>query len=170
MSELIKVENVETTGWQGALRGMRNPMESWDKSDTTFDLHRGLDNILSIIPDVGPNDLDLMMRLVKAGSDHRKFIRQIGISMDLSCAWGIWKEYATYKVGTVENSTSQMHKLGSRKLTKDDFAIEDWKYSHDSLLKLINSELTDWQALKNSEAHPDIIKNACRTMISLVPA
>jgi len=174
MNELIKLEHVSTFNWSGALRGMRNPLESWDKADTTFgmyDVEDGPGKSRQIeAPIIGEKDMDLAMRLTRAGSDHRKFLRQIFISFDLSCAWGIWKEYATYKVGTVENSTSQVHKLGSRLLISDDFAIENWDTDHSYMLKMINERVGLYQELKSSGfATADEIKKAWRNMLSVIP-
>jgi hypothetical protein len=173
---LIKLEFVETFNWKGALRGMRNPLESWDLSDSEFKAVTYSDcNFISssrIEPLIGEKDYDLCKRLIKAGSDHRKFLRQISISFDLTCAWGIWKEYATYKVGTVENSTSQMHKLGSRELNKDDFSIDTWDDVTKGMLKDINARITCWKVMRdNPDTYsPDTIKQAWRDMIQIIPA
>ncbi len=174
MSNLITLEHVATGNWAGALRGMRNPLESWDKSDSNFSakILSDSDYRQSVIEDpvIGPNDMDLAMRLTRAGSDHRKFLRQIFISFDLSCAWGIWKEYATYKVGTVENSTSQMHKLGGRSLTKEDFAVENWDAGHENMLCMINRRVELYQDMKGIGADDGEIKEAWRNMLSVIPA
>jgi len=111
---LIKVENIEVFNFEGALRGMRNPLESWEKSDSYYDK-----NNTYII---GEKDMALALKLVKAGNEHAKFMRQIFVSMDITAPDYWWKEYATYKIGTVENSTSTMHKLTSRLLTENDFS------------------------------------------------
>jgi len=142
---------------------MRNPLESWHKADTEF-THNG--------PIIGPNDMDLAMRLTRAGSDHRKFLRQIIISFDVSMAWGIWKEYATYKVGTVENSTSQMHKLGGRLLEREDFAVENWDAGHENMLLMINKRVGVYQKMKNNHElySADETKEAWRNMLSIIPA
>jgi len=169
MIELVKLENVDTMNWRCALRGMRNPLESWDKSDTTFMYLAEFNNEY---PTIGENDLNLCMRLIKAGSDHRKFLRQIFISFDLTAPESFWREYATYKVGTVENSTSQMHKLGSRELTNDDFSIDTWDYGTDAMLDTINDRMTYWQKLKNNPDlyHKEAIKQAWRDMIQVIPS
>lgn len=114
---MIKIENVETYGWGAAIRGMRNPMNSWDKSDSYLDY----ENFEYI---AGKNDLALMRKLVKAGSDHSKFLRMITVTMDITAPLYWWKEFDTYKVGTVANSCSTMHKLHERDLTIDDFSHE----------------------------------------------
>lgn len=175
MQELVKLEYVTTHNWAGALRGMRNPLESWAKSDSEFeiDILKDQNNREYPVeaPLIGPNDMDLAMRLIKAGPDHRKFLRQIFISCDLSIAWGIWKEYATYKVGTVENSTSQMHKLGSRLLTMDDFAIEEWSHSDKNMLELINGRIRHWQEVKaDPRCMDEDVKLAWRDMLKWIPA
>lgn len=112
---MIKVENIYVYNFFNALRGARNPLESWDKADSTFDKNGNLIKL-------GENDRKLAMNLIKAGSDERKFLRQIFISMDINAPLYWWKEMDTYKVGTVANSTSTMHKLGSRLLTPQDFS------------------------------------------------
>ena len=115
---MIKVENLEVLNFEGALRGMRNPLESWDKSDSYYDKETGKYVI-------GPKDLDLALKLTKSGSDHSKFLRQIFVSMDITAPMSWWWDFDTYKVATVRNSTSRMHKLGSRLLTFDDFSLDD---------------------------------------------
>ena len=113
---MIKVENIYTCGWEAALRGMRNPMNSWRFSDSTF----GTNNV-----SIGPADLALMMRLAKAGTDHRKYMRMIHIQMDVTAPLYWWKDYDTYKVATTANGCSTMHKLHAKDLTLDDFSIVD---------------------------------------------
>ena len=115
---MIKVENLEVLNFEGALRGMRNPLESWNKSDSYYDKETGKYVI-------GPKDLELALKLTKAGSDHSKFLRQIFVSMDITAPMSWWWDFDTYKVATVRNSTSRMHKLGSRLLTFDDFSLDD---------------------------------------------
>lgn len=113
----IAIENVETYGWEAAIRGMRNPMNSWDKSDS------GVSVSGEYV--VEPNDLDLMKRLVKAGTDHSKFMRMIGVSLDITAPLYWWKEFDTYKVGTVANSCSTMHKIHSKPIELSDFSVDD---------------------------------------------
>lgn len=117
---MIKVEHIEVFNWEGAIRGMRNPLNSWDKSDSKpyADEH---DRILYHI---GENDLALMRKLCRAGSDHRKFLRQILVSMDITAPLYWWKEFDTYKVGTVANSCSTMHKIHAAPFTRADFSCE----------------------------------------------
>ena len=112
---MIKVEHIETWGFEHAIRGMRNPMNSWDKSDS-FEDENG-----EFI--VGENDLDLMKRLYNGGTEHRKYMRQIFVSMDITAPLYWWKEFDTYKVG-VANSCSTMHKIHAKEFTLDDFSHE----------------------------------------------
>ena len=123
---MIKLEKETVYGWEAAIRGMRNPMNSWDKSDsfkqTQKDIGEGL--IEYCVSGIGPNDLDLMKRLVKAGPDHSKFMRMIGVFVDIVAPLYWWKEFDTYKVGTVANSCSTMHKIHSQEFTLDDFSHE----------------------------------------------
>ena len=138
---MLKIKNTEVTGWEAAIRGMRNPMNSWKKSDSRscgtcgdcdicidydncpFD-HDGHKFV------IGPNDLDLMTRLRNAGTDHRKFMRMIIVYLDITAPLYWWKEFDTYKVGTVANSCSTMHKIHDKEFTLDDFSCEhliyDW--------------------------------------------
>ena len=115
---MLKVENSRTFNWEGALRGMRNPMNSWAKSDSTFDENGNFINI-------GENDLRLMKTLFKAGTEHRKYLRQIFVSMDITAPFYFWKDMSTYKIGVTSNSCSTMHKLTSKPITLDDFSIDN---------------------------------------------
>ena len=140
---MLKIENFEVLGWGHAIRGMRNPMNSWEKSDSNFfdDSEGHVCNIcqghgsMSLI-EIGPNDYDLMTRLRNAGTDHRKFMRMIEVYVDITAPLHWWKEYDTYKVGTVANSCSTMHKIAAKEFTLDDF-------SHEHLGVLIPAELND---------------------------
>lgn len=120
---MIKIENVEVMGWEAAIRGMRNPKNSWEKSDSCFcrDEPRCEGNCSMHI---GPDDLDLMTRLRNAGTDHRKFMRMIAVYLDITAPLYWWKEFDTYKVSTVANSCSTMHKIAAKKFTLDDFSHE----------------------------------------------
>ena len=129
---MIKFENTEVHGWEAAIRGMRNPMNSWAKSDSDF--HREPINyfdendmpctdLRSFV--LGQNDLDLMMRLRDAGTDHRKFMRMIVVYVDITAPLYWWKEFDTYKVGTVANSCSTMHKIAEK-----EFELSDFSYEH----------------------------------------
>lgn len=128
---MLKVENVEVLGWEAAIRGMRNPMNSWEKSDSHYECHEHdklSDDCQKVylldeyIP--GPNDLNLMTRLRNAGTDHRKFMRMITVYLDITAPLYWWKEFDTYKVGTVANSCSTMHKIAAKEFTLDDFSHE----------------------------------------------
>lgn len=110
---MLSIENTQIYGWEAAIRGMRNPKNSWAKSDT-----------VPGTPRVGPNDLKLMRTLAKAGPDHGKFLRMITVTMDITAPLYWYKEFDTYKIGTVANSCSTMHKIHSRDLTVDDFSSE----------------------------------------------
>ena len=114
---MIKVENTEVFGWEAAIRGMRNPLDSWAKSDSYRD------NVTGEFQ-VGEADLSLMKRLVKAGSDHSKFMRMINVTVDVTAPMYWWKEADTYKVGTVRNSCSTMHRIHAKEFTLDDFSHE----------------------------------------------
>ena len=123
---MIEINNVWVFGWEAALRGMRNPLNSWEKSDSYW-THIEDAETLETAPFqffVGKNDLDLMKRLSKAGSDHGKFLRYINVTVDLTAPLYWWKEFDTYKVGTVANSCSTMHKIHAKEFTKDDFSRE----------------------------------------------
>ena len=129
----MKFENTQVFNFEGALRGMRNPMNSWDKSDSYRDFHERPDKYV-----IGENDMKLAKSLIKAGSEHRKFMRQIFVSVDITAPLYWWKEFDTYKVGTVANSTSTMHKLATTPITLDCFEIDD--YSKNLLTELIDED------------------------------
>jgi hypothetical protein len=162
----MKFENTEVFNFEGAFRGVRNPMNSWNKSDS-FNCHEGMgdcgkcpffidghkyspndcqkENELDEKNDVfiiGENDLKLAQSLIKAGSEHRKFLRQIFVSVDITAPLYWWKEFDTYKVGTVANSTSTMHKLASTPITMDCFEMDDYETE----LRKVNLPLI-WQSL-----------------------
>lgn len=113
---MIKFERTSVMNFENAMRGARNPMNSWGRMDSSYD-----ENHAYVL---GPNDLDLAKRLRKAGSDHRKFIRQIFVSVDITAPLYWWKEYDTYKVATVANSTSTMHKIHSKPFERADFSCD----------------------------------------------
>lgn len=121
---MLKIENTVVTGWEAAIRGMRNPKNSWARSDSKLvpidiELRPGHFKF-----EIGPNDLDLMTRLRNAGTDHRKFMRMITVYLDITAPLYWWKEFDTYKVGTVTNSCSTMHKIAAKEFTLDDFSHE----------------------------------------------
>lgn len=134
---MIKVENIDVWGFEHAIRGMRNPLNSWDKSDSFYCSSEGCrfekcPEYINPGEDcysyedfiVGNNDLDLMRRLYKGGTEHRKYLRQIFVSMDITAPLYWWKEYDTYKIGTVANSCSTMHKIQAKEFVMDDFSYE----------------------------------------------
>ena len=130
---MINIENIEIWGSEHAIRGMRNPMNSWDKSDSNYGCKDKLCKTCGFRPDwcgntpnyiIGKNDLDLMKRLYKAGSEHRKYLRQIFVSVDITAPLYWWKEFDTYKIGTVANSCSTMHKIAAKEFELDDFSHE----------------------------------------------
>lgn len=128
---MIEIHNTEVFGWEAAVRGMRNPMNSWDKSDSGWYQEPITDPVYFI----GENDLSLMQKLIAAGTDHSKFMRMINVTADVTAPLYWWKEYDTYKVGTVANSCSTMHKIADK-----EFSLED--FSHE---KLINSSCMEIQ-------------------------
>lgn len=140
----MRFENTEVYGFQGALRGMRNPKNSWDKSDSSYCVNSidestshcstcpmnegctGSQRDIETRYIIGKNDMKLAQQLIKAGSEHRKFMRQIFVSVDITAPLYWWKEFDTYKVGTVANSTSTMHKLATTPITLDCFETDDY--------------------------------------------
>lgn len=147
----MKFENTEVWGFEHALRGMRNPMNSWSKSDSEYvPTNEFQDGYRVMKYHIGENDLELAQKLIKAGEPHRKFLRQIFVSVDITAPIYWWKEFDTYKVGTVANSTSTMHKLASTPITKECFEMDDFEdvYS-DKALK--EATLTSWWNLMIEE-------------------
>lgn len=155
---MLRIENAEVVGWEHAIRGMRNPMNSWEKSDSEFitadgDHHDitgnsgpwyGEDGWSENL--IGPNDQKLMTQLAKAGTDHRKFMRMITVYLDITAPLYWWKEFDTYKVGTVANSCSTMHKIAEKKFDVNDFSHEhieeldgdEYNMSYDWLLRTVD--------------------------------
>ena len=141
---MLKIENTEVTGWEAAIRGMRNPMNSWEKSDSGLtcsqnknnicDIHCTADNYCKPLDKylIGLNDLDLMTRLRNSGTDHRKFMRMITVYIDILAPLYWWKEFDTYKVGTVANSCSTMHKIHEKEFMMADFSCEHLLESSDA--------------------------------------
>lgn len=125
---MLKIKSTDVMGWEAAIRGMRNPMNSWEKSDSSFeDVFEDPENLHTYYMksvEIGPNDFDLMKRLRNAGTDHRKFMRMITVYVDITAPLYWWKEFDTYKVGTVANSCSTMHKIADKEFTLDDFSCE----------------------------------------------
>lgn len=171
---MIKFENAEIVGWEHVIRGMRNPMNSWEKSDSglgctkRIDQNQKLETGVLLCKDcdatfdshcicrsfqtprqrfvIGPNDLALMKKLVKAGTDHRKFMRMITVYVDITAPLYWWKEFDTYKVGTVANSCSTMHKIHTKRFERADFSIEHlencneehWMVCIDNIISSLN--------------------------------
>ena len=155
---MLKIENAEVLGWEHAIRGMRNPKNSWEKSDSEFitsdgDHHDicgnsgpwyGSDGWEEVL--IGENDLNLMTTLRNAGTDHRKFMRMITVYLDITAPLYWWKEFDTYKVGTVANSCSTMHKIAAKEFTVNDFSHEhieelvgdEYNMSYDWLIRTVN--------------------------------
>lgn len=148
---MITIEKIETWGIKHAIRGMRNPMNSWDKSDSLF----GNDGFV-----LGTADLELMQKLYKAGTDHRKFMRMINVTADVTAPLYWWKEFDTYKVGTVANSCSTMHKIHAKEFTIDDFSIEHLNYDSEVYMQELVNTLNYWRDIYNNGGeHLDIKGN-----------
>ena len=126
---MLIIEKTHIDGWEASIRGMRNAMNSWDKSDTRY-------NLWSATPTIGENDLALMKRLSNAGSDHAKFLRMINVTCDITAPLYWWKEYDTYKVGTVANSCSTMHKIHAKEFDISDFS---WEHLNERSLVIFDS-------------------------------
>lgn len=178
---MIKIENVEVMGWEAAIRGMRNPMNSWEKSDSTFsDVFDDYENLHSYYmksADIGKNDLDLMTRLNNAGTDHRKFMRMIVVYADITAPLYWWKEYDTYKVGTVANSCSTMHKIAEKEFTLEDFSYEHLDIRTRKILEEIIKALNDYRTLYINYNPDDFEIQGCPSkkdiwwqMIQLLPS
>lgn len=148
---MIKVENISVYNFENAFKGMRNPLESWDQSDSYW-VTGNMDGEDDYYPDfpikyiIGEKDLELALKLIKAGSDHSKFMRQIFISMDITAPDYWWKEFSTYKVGTVENSTSTMHSILKKPITLEMFSVDDkekWEKNKVDQKEIINDSLEE---------------------------
>ena len=179
---MLKIENTEVVGWEHAIRGMRNPMNSWEKSDShscgtcgDCDICIDYDNCpygydyLKII--VGPNDLDLMTRLRNAGTDHRKFMRMITVYLDITAPLYWWKEFDTYKVGTVANSCSTMHKIHDKEFTMEDFSTEHLypevrEAFENTIIKYLNEARKTYNFLSDTPSK----KDAWWQMIQILPS
>ena len=154
---MIKIEKTDVYGWESAIRGMRNPMNSWDKSDSVFSMYDKF---------IGENDLKLMKILSKAGSDHGKFLRMITVTCDVTAPLYWWKEFDTYKVGTVANSCSTMHKIQAKEFTKEDFSFEHTNdmcaWHIESILNVLNTSREKFLETKD--------KNHWWNMIQFLPS
>lgn len=179
---MIKFENTEVMNFEGALRGMRNPLNSWDKSDSEFNCDdwdncyscqykdSGCDPRNGIY--IGENDLKLAQNLIKAGSDHRKFLRQIFVSVDITAPLYWWKEFDTYKVATVANSCSTMHKIHSKPIELSDFSIDNFYIDNDyneiSLEEMFINVVADCESLRRKYLETKD-KKYWRGLIQLLP-
>lgn len=179
---MIKIENEEVMGWEAAIRGMRNPMNSWEKSDSEFVESETFDPEDYICRfKLGQNDYDLMMRLRKAGTDHRKFMRMITVYVDIIAPLYWWKEFDTYKVGTVANSCSTMHKIHEKEFTIEDFSCEHLivtdDVNHIDMVTWLQEQmniLNEWRRtyldVKDSPVSAESAKNYWWQMIQLLPS
>lgn len=189
---MLKVENVEVLGWEHAIRGMRNPKNSWAKSDSGPECPYGKEKCCGECQQnfcIGPNDKQLMMALRNAGTDHRKFMRMITVYLDITAPLYWWKEFDTYKVGTVANSCSTMHKIAAKEFTLDDFSYEhldtfrgltmyaplEYHFSSLDLLNLQVDVLNQWRtrylnALKTETETGLPAKDIWWQMIQLLPS
>lgn len=169
---MIKIENTDVVGWEAAIRGMRNPLNSWDKSDSKFTTEGDNDgtdcpcNCPLDVAHIGANDLDLMRRLASAGTDHAKYRRMITVYVDIVAPLYWWKEFDTYKVGTVANSCSTMHKIHSKEFTLDDFSYEQMAHDSVEILKIVINELNKRRVLFITERY----KSDWWQMIQLLPS
>ena len=156
---MLKVERTSVMNMENAIRGARNPMNSWARMDSTYD-EKG-----SFV--LGANDLDLAKRLAHAGTDHRKFLRQIFVSVDITAPLYWWKEFDTYKVGTVANSTSTMHKIHTKKFERDDF-------SHDRLdeggLAALDAVITYLESEREKFVADKSDRQSWHNMIQMLPS
>ena len=156
---MIKIENINVYGWEAAIRGMRSPMNSWDKSDTIFDGDKWC---------MGQNDLSLMRKLAEAGNDHAKFLRMINVTMDITAPHFWWAEFDTYKVGTVRNSCSKMHKIHVKEFVIDDFSTESVEECGGRTIEVFICVLNELERLRRlfNETHE---KKYWRAIIELLP-
>ena len=174
---MITIEKTDVYGWEAAIRGMRNPLNSWDRSDSV--LCKGADgfedctvNMTGVCPRhndfnhdifcIGNNDYELMMRLAKGGSTHAKYRRMITVTADITAPLYWWKEFDTYKVGTVANSTSTMHKIHAKEFTLDDFSFErthdGWSWFIESILNVLNTAREQFLETNDKSYWEDMIQ------------
>lgn len=175
---MIKVENIDVFNFEGALRGMRNPLQSHSKSDSAYgcDVETSCANC-GFKPDwcgnathyvIGKNDLELMQKLYKAGTEHRKYLRQIFVSMDITCNHTFWAEFDTYKVGVTRNSCSKMHRIHAKEFMESDFShegISEVGYHTEECFKVVVKELEHLRIMYNN-SHD---KKFWRALIELLP-
>ena len=191
---MIKVEHIEVFNFEGAIRGLRNPMNSWSKSDShhcNWEISESCDKCGKLDADntgmcesskgfyrIGENDLDLMRRLFKAGTEHRKYLRQIFVSMDITAPLYWWKEADTYKVGTVANSCSSMHKIAAKEFTLYDFSCEHLLVSEklETIIRWLNDYREMYVNWDDNSVHVDDYGNVVKKkdiwwqMIQLLPS
>ena len=168
-SEMVKVEDIEVMGWRKAIKGMRNPLNSWGKSDSQVQYENIRDGVGKFI--LGPNDIDLALRLIKAGPEHRKFLRMIHVQMDINGPLYWWKEMDTYKVGTTANSCSTMHKIATKEFTLDDFSCEHlWDTGKLQLQGTIDVLNVFRDAYNHPSSAGDYKKECWWQMIQLLPS
>lgn len=168
---MIKIEDIQIEGWDAAIRGMRNPMNSWDKDDREWIVDDGRNDYIDRddynIYIVGKDNLSLMKRLCASGTDHRKFMRFVTVSMDITAPLYWWKEFDTYKVGTVANSCSTMHKIAAKEFVRDDFS-SDHLFGHredDTCSVDVSSPISSESCLWSPSGVLDIVirsLNLCR--------
>lgn len=156
---MIKIERSSVMNLENAMRGARNPLNSWDRMDSYYD-----ENHQYIL---GPKDLDLAVRLRRAGSDHRKFLRQVMVSVDITAPLYWWKEYDTYKVGTVANSTSTMHKIHSKPFSREDFSIDQMT---ESTLQFMDGVIQKLEEIRQRYLEEGKKKEDWYDMIQLLPS
>ena len=155
---MLKISNFEVLGWEHAIRGMRNPMNSWAKSDSEVSIcecEHWPHDVKKSFARLGSNDLDLMKRLRNAGTDHRKFMRMIVVYVDITAPLYWWKEFDTYKVGTVANSCSTMHKIAAKEFTLEDFSCEHLSEPSLKNLRSVIKCMNDYREefLKDKDKH-----------------
>jgi hypothetical protein len=167
---MIKFEHAEVWGFEHAIRGMRNPMNSWERSDTTYGL--GEDYLADM--EIGQNDYNLMASLIRGGQPHRKFLRQIFVSVDITAPLYWWKEFDTYKVGTTANSCSTMHKIHAKEFTIEDFSTEHLLPNALKFIAKTVDELNYWRDVylkaKSMDNPEPTAKDIWWQMIQLLPS
>lgn len=162
---MIKIEDIETFGWEMAIRGMRNPMNSWDKSDSEWKYENIRDHKGYFV--IGPNDLDLACRLIKAGPEHAKFLRMIHVQMDITAPLFFFSEHDTYKVATTRNSCSKMHRIHVKSFELNDFSHEGCNEVEYAMVALNSSIIICEQLRKDFNETKD--KKYWRALIELLP-
>lgn len=169
---MINFENTSVYGWEAAIRGMRNSYNSWANSDS-YETHienQETLNTATFAFFIGENDLELMKQLVKAGSSHSKFMRMITVTCDITAPLYWWKEFDTYKVGTVRNSCSTMHKIQDKEFTLEDFSIEHLNNISINDMKSTIDMLNFWREQYNVSTNNENKKNQWWQMIQLLPS